>query len=250
VKSVIQIKNQKYTVDLSKPLDISIPLEASGKNPSAWYLDKPTIEPVKMDDWEGSVKKGASVNFNNISFNPHAHGTHTECVGHISKEFYSVNKTLLQFFFLSEVISVTPKMQDDDEVILASEVKSLLAGKHPEAMVIRTLPNTSEKKTKQYSNSNWPYLEEEAAKYIREIGVSHLLIDLPSVDKEKDDGKLLAHKAFWNFPDAPRLDATITEFIYVPEHIEDGSYLLNLQIAPFENDATPSKPILYKILEL
>jgi kynurenine formamidase len=248
VKSIIQIKNQKYTVDLSKPLDISIPLEASGNNLGAWYLDKPTIEPVKMDDWVGSVKKGASVNFNNISFNPHAHGTHTECVGHISKEFYSVNRSLRQFFFLAEVISVTPKMQDDDEVILASEVKSLLAGKHPEAMVIRTLPNTSEKKTKQYSNSNWPYLEEEAAKYIREIGVSHLLIDLPSVDKEKDDGKLLAHKAFWNFPDAPRLEATITEFIYVPNHIDDGSYLLNLQIAPFENDATPSKPILYKFM--
>jgi kynurenine formamidase len=250
VKSVIQIKNQKYTVDLSKPLDISIPLEDSGKNPSAWYLDKPIIEPVKMDDWEGSVKKGASVNFNNISFNPHAHGTHTECVGHISKEFYSVNKALLQFFFLSEVISVTPETQGDDMVILASEVERLLAGKQPLALIIRTLPNTSEKKTMQYSNTNWPYLEEEAANYIREIGVSHLLIDLPSVDKEKDDGKLLAHKAFWNFPDAPRLNATITEFIYVPEHIEDGSYLLNLQIAPFENDATPSKPILYKILEL
>ena len=89
MKSVIEIKDQKYTVDLSKPLDISIPLEASGNNLSAWYLGKPTIEPVQMDDWEGSVKKGASVNFNNIFFNPHAHGTHTECVGHISKEFYS-----------------------------------------------------------------------------------------------------------------------------------------------------------------
>lgn len=248
VKSIIQIKNQKYTVDLSKPLDISIPLEATGKNLGAWYLEKPTIEPVKMDDWEGSVKKGASVNFNNISFNPHAHGTHTECVGHISKDFYSVNRSLLQFFFLAEVISVSPKMQGEDAVILASEVKSLLAGKLPQALVIRTLPNTSEKKTMQYSNTNWPYLEEEAANYLREIGVSHLLIDLPSVDKEKDDGKLLAHKAFWNFPNATRFDATITEFIYVPNHIEDGSYLLDLQIAPFENDATPSKPILYKFI--
>jgi len=211
-------------------------------------LEKPTIEPVKMDDWEGSVKKGASVNFNNISFNPHAHGTHTECVGHISKDFYSVNRSLLQFFFLAEVISVSPKMQGEDAVILASEVKSLLAGKLPQALVIRTLPNTSEKKTMQYSNTNWPYLEEEAANYLREIGVSHLLIDLPSVDKEKDDGKLLAHKAFWNFPNATRFDATITEFIYVPNHIEDGSYLLDLQIAPFENDATPSKPILYKFI--
>jgi arylformamidase len=248
VKSVIQIKNQKYTVDLSKPLDISIPLEASGKNLSAWYLDKPTIEPVEMNDWVGSVKTGASVNFNNISFNPHAHGTHTECVGHISEEFHSVNKSLKRFFFFAEVISVTPDKKDKDEVILASELKILLADKHPEALVIRTLPNSTTKKTKQYSNTNWPYLEAAAAEYIRELGVSHLLIDLPSVDKEKDNGKLLAHKAFWNFPDATRLDATITEFIYVPDHIEDGSYLLNLQIAPFENDATPSKPILYKVM--
>jgi arylformamidase len=248
VKSVIQIKNQKYTVDLSKPLDISIPLEASGKNLSAWYLDKPTIEPVEMNDWMGSVKTGASVNFNNISFNPHAHGTHTECVGHISEEFHSVNKSLKRFFFFAEVISVTPDKKDKDEVILASELKILLADKHPEALVIRTLPNSTTKKTKQYSNTNWPYLEAAAAEYIRELGVSHLLIDLPSVDKEKDNGKLLAHKAFWNFPDATRLDATITEFIYVPDHIEDGSYLLNLQIAPFENDATPSKPILYKVM--
>jgi arylformamidase len=248
VKSVIQIKNQKYTVDLSKPLDISIPLEASDKNIGAWYLGKPTIEPVKIDDWVGSVKKGASVNFNNISFNPHAHGTHTECVGHISEEFYSVNKSLKRFFFFTEVISVTPENKGEDMVILASEVERLLEEKQPESLVIRTLPNTSEKKTMQYSNTNWPYLEEAAAHYIREIGVSHLLIDLPSVDKEKDNGKLLAHKAFWNFPNVTRLDATITEFIYVPNHIEDGSYLLNLQIAPFENDATPSKPILYKFL--
>jgi hypothetical protein len=45
------------------------------------------------------------------------------------------------------------------------------------------------------------------------------------------------------------MEATITEFIYVPNTIEDGTYFLNLLIAPFENDATPSKPVLYEILE-
>ena len=79
--------------------------------------------------------------------------------------------------------------------------------------------------------------------------MKHLLIDLPSIDKEKDEGKLLAHKAFWNFNEDLRFDTTITEFIFVPNNVADGSYILNLQIAPFENDATPSKPILYKILE-
>jgi hypothetical protein len=35
----------------------------------------------------------------------------------------------------------------------------------------------------------------------------------------------------------------------VSNKVEDGEYLLNLMIAPFENDATPSKPILYKIIK-
>jgi len=97
-------------------------------------------------------------------------------------------------------------------------------------------------------------LSEEAAIFIREIGIKHLLIDLPSVDREEDEGKLLAHKAFWNVKDVQNLntdartDCTITEMIFVKDEIQDGSYLLNLQIASFENDASPSKPILYKVL--
>ena len=42
-------------------------------------------------------------------------------------------------------------------------------------------------------------------------------------------------------------EKTITEMIYVPNEISDGLYVLNLQIAPFENDASPSKPVLYKV---
>jgi len=78
-------------------------------------------------------------------------------------------------------------------------------------------------------------------------GVKHLLVDLPSVDREKDAGALLAHKAFWNFEGEVRTDATITEFIFVPNAIVDGTYYLNLQVAPFENDASPSRPVLYAV---
>ena len=244
----LTIKNKSIKVDLSKPLDISIPLSASTKNPIAWYLEQPEIKPVKDGDWIAKVSEGSSVNFNNIAFNPHAHGTHTECIGHITPEFHSVNETLKTFFFLAEVISVVPETLGDDLVISEKQIKHLLNGKTPEAIVIRTLPNTNSKKNRKYSNTNWAYLLEEAAEYLKQIGIKHLLIDLPSVDKEKDEGKLLAHKAFWNYPKAPRFEATITEFIYVSNKIEDGSYLLNLQIASFHNDATPSKPVLYEIL--
>lgn len=248
MKATIEISNQTITVDLSSPLDISIPLQASEKNPLAWYQNEPNMDPVRMGDWIGNVAEGGSVNFNNVFFNPHAHGTHTECFGHISKEFHSVNDALKTFFFLAEVISVRPEKVGEDDIISEESISKALNGKKPEAIVIRTFPNEISKKSKHWSNTNWPYLDEKAAFFLREIGVKHLLIDLPSVDREHDEGKLLAHKAFWNYPENPRHDCTITEMVFLPDAIDDGSYLLNLQMASFENDASPSKPVLYKIL--
>ena len=34
-------------IDLSKPIDISIPLTNNDQNPIAWYQNAPEIEPVK-----------------------------------------------------------------------------------------------------------------------------------------------------------------------------------------------------------
>jgi kynurenine formamidase len=242
-----------FKIDLSKPIDISLPLSNTDANPIAWYIDKPVIKPVTVDNWIGKVSEGSSTNFNNIFFNPHGHGTHTECLGHITKEFYSINQCLKQFFFMAEVVSIQPEEINGDFVITKSQIENSLTEKTPEAIIIRTLPNSSVKKSKNYSHTNPPYLLEEAATYIREIGIKHLLIDLPSVDKEEDEGKLLSHKAFWNVKnttilnDDARLDCTITELIYVNDSVSDGMYLLNLQIASFENDASPSKPVLYSL---
>lgn len=243
-------------VDLSKPLDVSIPLTNTEENPIAWYIEKPEIEPVVFGDWIGSVQKGASTNFNTISFNPHGHGTHTECLGHIMREFYSINRSLKQFFFLAELVTIEPEKHREDWVITKNQIENSLQGKTPEALLIRTLPNFKVKKSLNYSNTNPPYLSEEAARFICESNIKHLLIDLPSIDKEKDEGKLLAHKAFWNVKNVnnlnsdARLEATITEMIFVADEIKDGSYLLNLQIGSFENDASPSKPVLYAFLNI
>ena len=255
-KYMIVIIDNKSQIDLSKPIDISIPLSNTDANPIAWYIEKPEMEPVKFGDWIGKVSEGSSTNFNNIFFNPHGHGTHTECLGHITREFYSINQCLKQFFFTAELISIEPELLNDDLVITKNQIEKALNGIIPEAIVIRTLPNSETKKHKKYSNSNPPYLLEDAATFIREIGIQHVLIDLPSVDREEDEGKLLAHKAFWNVKDVntlnedARLNATITEMIYVDDTISDGSYILNLQIASFENDASPSKPVLFKIEDI
>ena len=246
--ATIQYKSKKLKIDLSLPLDLSIPITGKSTNVNAWYLDPPKITPEVIDGEIISVANGAVVNFNTISFNPHSHGTHTETVGHITEEMYSINQYLKQFFFLAEVVTVAPEKLGDDYVISRKQLQFALGNKKRDAIVIRTMPNTREKFSRQYSNTNPTYLLEDAADYLKSKDIKHLLIDLPSVDKEQDGGDLLAHNAFWNTSGKLRLDATITEFIYVSNKIKDGKYMLNLQIAPFENDASPSKPILYKII--
>ena len=134
-------------------------------------------------------------------------------------------------------------------VISEKQLRYAIGNKKREAVVIRTLPNTKDTLNRQYANSNPPYLSEAAAVYLRTKGVKHLLVDMHSVDKEKDDGQLLAHNAFWDVDGDVRMEATITELIYVPNRVKDGKYILNLLIAPFQNDASPSKPVLYMLYD-
>jgi kynurenine formamidase len=254
--ATINIEAKDYKVDLNQPIDISIPLRAGANNPSAWYVDGIAIEAVRTGDFTGSVKEGGSVNFRNISFNPHGNGTHTECLGHITPIVHSVNGAIKTFFSKAKLISIKPEKgfndeaySSEDDLILSLEaIKGALADEVCESIVIRTLPNGEDKKKKNWTESNWPQLDVKAAKWLADQGVKHLLIDLPSVDREMDGGKLLCHHAFWQVPQNERMEASISELIFVPDVIKDGEYLLELQFAPFENDASPSRPVLYRFL--
>ncbi|MFS4416486.1 cyclase family protein [Maribacter sp. 2307ULW6-5] len=247
MKATIAHNNRQYEVNLSQPLDISLPLRGSKENVTAWYVGPPKIAPHREDGFVGSVAAGASTNFNDIWFNPHAHGTHTECVGHITEHVVSVNQSLSHYFFMAQLISLEPCSVHGDRVITEEQLRSALGSERPEALVLRTLPNSRDKRSRQYAHTDPPYLSEAAARFLAEMGVGHLLVDLPSVDKEKDGGALLAHRAFWNVGGKVRDRATITEFVFVDSAIADGPYFLNLQLAPFENDASPSRPVLFPV---
>lgn len=244
----MHIKHNKldFTVNLHQPIDISLPIN---KNSAiAWGAPKMEIKPAKDGNWVGDVLQGAPVNFNNIFFNPHAHCTHTECVGHISSNKEILNEELKQYFFISKLISICPKKKKEDFVITKNMIKKLVTGHdNIDALIIRTLPNSKIKMSTNYTNTNPPYLLKEALDYMVDINIQHLLVDLPSIDKEKDDGLLLGHKSFWQFNKETRYNCTITELIYVDDNIKDDTYLLNLQFVPFSNDASPSRPVLFKL---
>jgi arylformamidase len=251
MKISLQIKSKQYMVDLSKPLDLSIPLEAGADTVNCFYAPLMEVAPVVMGDFIGDVEKGSPVNFKNVHFNPHGNGTHTECVGHIAREKFTVNQCLKNFHFLAKLVSLYPIRQDNgDHLITKTQMEELFEPDQGEAIIIRTLPNEAAKKTRHYSGTNPPYLEHEAIEYLVACGVQHLLIDLPSVDREEDGGKVLGHRAFWQYPltvEKERTACTITELIFVDNAIKDGYFLLNLSIASFELDASPSKPIIYEL---
>ncbi|MCC7301731.1 MAG: cyclase family protein [Bacteroidia bacterium] len=249
MKLSVTISGRTFQFDSAAGTDISIPLRAADDNITAWHVSPPRFEPVRMGNWVGDVNHGASVNFRDIFFNPHGHGTHTECVGHISRELFTINQCLKEFIFLCEVVSITPEKKGDDLVITESQVKRCRKNRQAPAFAIRTRPNSERKLRFQYTGTNPAYLHPEAIALLVEQGVEHLLIDTPSVDKEEDGGQLLAHRAFWEYPANTQSHRTITELIYIPDTVPDGTYLLHLHIASFENDASPAKPVLYHLAQ-
>ncbi len=249
MKIILNHESIDYTVDLGKPIDISIP---SGQV-KCFYATDYQASPYVSGDFIGSVKAGAPVNFYDVQINPHGNGTHTECLGHITEEQESLPEQMKQFHFIAQLVSVSLyKHEHGDESITLEALKSACPDTLPEAVILRTIPNTSEKLNKDYSGSNPPYLDHEAMSFLVQQGVRHLLIDLPSVDREMDDGILHCHHIFWNVDnkraiDESRMDCTITELIYVADEVEDGLYFLNIQVPNLPLDAAPSKPVLYNM---
>ncbi|MEO1262512.1 MAG: cyclase family protein [Bacteroidota bacterium] len=277
--TTIHFNEQSYQADLTKPLDISIPLVDETEQTNCFYAPLFETSPVRAGDFVGSTAEGGPLNFLNLKLNPHGNGTHTECVGHIAqpadfdtdkKIVFTINQSLRRFHFFAKLATLYPTRQaNGDRVILPVQMQEILQPGETEALILRTMPNDDRKMRLSYSGTNPPYIDPKAMKYLVDCGVQHLLLDLPSVDREEDGGRLLAHKAFWQYPDngqnkvkieniaeqnAPRRvqdfvrkNCTITELIYATNEIEDGLYLLNLQIAALEIDASPSKPILYQL---
>lgn len=242
---------KKYAASLDKSYDISLVMNPDLLGANAFFAPAFQAEPVIHGSFIGSTKKGGVVNFFNLKINPHGNGTHTECVGHIAHETVTINDTLKTFHFPAELVSVYPqKLENGDRVVTKQQLEhSIRYSGIAEALIVRTLPNESDKKNRNYSGTNPPYFDVSAIEFILSQGFKHLLTDLPSVDREEDEGKLAAHKTFWNYPNDITNGRTITELIFVNNEIKDDLYLLLLQIGSFEIDVSPSKPVLFVVRE-
>lgn len=257
-------------VDLSAAIEISIPLNFSGPQPNAYGAEPARSQACESGDLVGDTRRGGSCNFEQYTLIPHCNGTHTECVGHITHERISATDCLQDAFIPAVLISVEPESvnnageryasltEPDDLVITARALSQELEhsgwkpGGDSTALIVRTLPNSDDKLAWQYGNDIPPYFTNNAIELIVSHGFTHLLVDLPSIDRMYDEGRLSNHRIFWNvepgsfeIQQSTRKHSTVTELIYVANDVRDGRYMLNLQIAPFASDASPSRPVLF-----
>ncbi|MEC7864016.1 MAG: cyclase family protein [Bacteroidota bacterium] len=266
MKAEVEIGNKKYNVDFSKGIDISIPLNFNGDQPNTYGVDSASSKPYQDDNFIGDTRKGGPCNFETYSFTCHCNGTHTECIGHITDERIDVLSSLNEEMIPATLISITPKsaeenyipaLNTEDLVITKEDLELQLKDINSaflRGLIIRTLPNFESKRSRDYMKDAPAFFSIDAMQYIVSLGVEHLLVDIPSVDRLLDDGNLMAHNIFWETKGKElNLNAknkTITEMIFVAENIKDRRYLLNLQIPAFVSDAAPSRPILYKANDL
>lgn len=241
----LTLKSKNIRLDVSRPIDLSLKIRRT-ENVNAYFIEAPTFEPVRIGSFVGSVPQGGACNCEDITFNAHGNGTHTECVGHITEEFNSVMNVHIPHFQLAYLLTVKPEENGEDRVVKADALENI--PKDIDALIVRTLPNSGEKRGHKYSGTNPTYFDQAFTAQVADLGIKHLLVDTPSVDREEDGGELLAHRAFWSYPENTRTDACITELIYADNSIADGHYALHLQVSPFDSDAAPSTPLIYPIL--
>ncbi len=246
MKTIVSIEGINYEADLNEPLSLSLGFGPQAENPNAFFINPAVIEPIRVGDFVGSVSQGGSANCEVVTYCAHGNGTHTECIGHITSERIHLPDVLTEFHFTAQLITLDLVQENGDWVINEASLRHINWMK-AEAIVIRTLPNSISKKSQIWSGNNPPYFTTEAMQILVNQGFNHLLTDFPSVDPEEDAGALAAHRVWWNYPQNPRKNATITELIYVADSISDGMYLLNLQVPQIHSDAVPSQPVLYQL---
>lgn len=260
---VLEWEGRTAEVRLDRATDCSLRFTDAPWGGRAWYVSPMARTPVRWDEWVGSVELGGSVNFMDLTLNPHGQGTHTECLGHVTRERVDLSVAEQPGWVLMLLATLEPQQQPNgDHTVEPFALRAALeaaggahwASQNP-AVALRTGAADREARLqRQHSRANSPYWNPLAMEVLVANGIDWLLVEEPSVDREEDGGALAAHRVFWGLEPgetevdrAQRPQALLTELAFFPEHCPDGWYALNLQLAPLANDAVPSRPVIYPL---
>ena len=249
-------------VDWLHPARIARVLQFDAAAPQPFGAPAAHAQAMQAGQFPASVARGASCNCNTITITPHCNGTHTECAGHLTIEALNACDVAPLGPLPAWLLTVRPvdahscgeridaAAAPGDLVVTRAALQAnyrstttAASGKPLKivALIVRTRPE-----------SQGVYLTLDAALWLVEQHIEHLVVDQYSIDRMDDGGRLSVHRCFFGLPagstrlaDAGRAQCTVTELAQIDDALRDGLYLLQLQVAAIAGDAAPSAPLLF-----
>ncbi|MGH8570096.1 MAG: cyclase family protein, partial [Gammaproteobacteria bacterium] len=200
----VVIAGQEYRVRLDAARSLAIPLDFAGPQPSFFGAPRASATPLRLPDFVGATHEGGSCNVAELRLIPQCNGTHIETVGHIVNDPVPLAEVLGASLFPARLVTIAPNVARDsregygaaldqgDRLLTRSALEAALHAvprEESKALIVRTLPNDASKAGRVYDDTDPPpFFSTEAIGYLIDVGVEHLLVDFPSIDRIHDQG--------------------------------------------------------------
>ncbi len=174
-----------YNSDTDAGLDISIPMLFNGPQPNTYGVPPASAQAYRDGSFVGDTREGGSCNFETYILTPHCNGTHTEGIGHLTRERIQVSVNASDTFMPACLLSVqpqspaetkdtyTPELNPSDLVITLASIQNALSSikdwSDCPAIIIRTLPNHTDKKSRNYMEHSPAFFSHEAMRFLNLI---------------------------------------------------------------------------------
>ncbi len=249
---------QARRLKLGAPVEASRPVRlAPPEAPNAFSLPPLQAEAHEVPGWfVGDVRRGGSCNVEVLRCT--AHGlTHVETAAHLLDPSGAPSTIadlpperlagLLLLADLSDLGDRPGERVPPDRI-----VEALAAPGLPVAMLgLKTRASALPPAT-DFTGTDCLALSPEAAAAVREAGILTLVVDLPSLDPERDGGRMRAHRAFFGLPEAGCRGAdpesrAVVELAWFGA-LPAGYYYAVVTPARFAVPAVPTGLFLYPVL--
>ena len=251
-------------VDLGSATSLARRIGFDGTDPRHFGAAAPRRWPLSLPGFSGEVRSGASCNCATLELTPHCNGTHTESVAHLVVDPQDVCELAplgpLPALLLSLATERADRADEDsdpaprpgDRLLTRAALRAAWPATlpfAPRALLLRAVPPALDAGPPPH-DAEPPFLSRQLARELVERGIEHLVVELPSIDRGHDQGRLCAHRVFFGLPpgstrlaEARRPQCTVTEFAAIPPSLPDGPCALQLALPRIAGDAVPSQPL-------
>src|ERR1700722_9435760 len=162
----LHIDGVALLADLAAGASLARVLDFVGPQLRCFGAAPASSQPLAVGEFSGRVDRGASCNASVLTLTPHANGTHTEGIGHLTVERIDVHSLIPRRLLLAVLLTIEPELAGDsaegsspppraDDLLMTRDAIERAwpappaPGLSASAAVLRTLPNQRDKFSEQ-----------------------------------------------------------------------------------------------------